>query len=375
MSSHQPASGPPPLSTLVAISLLRNGWDASAARHAKDVLADLPTSAWFRTVAERQCADPAQRQENIRWALSAVDTCLREASRLNHRALTCLDTDYPAILREIPDPPVVLWMQGQASILDQPAVAVVGSRDALPASLAIARTLGRELARAGLVVVSGMARGVDGAAHLGALDETGRTIAVLGSGLARIYPSEHKSLAARITESGIVMSELPPYAGPYGRHFPLRNRIISGLCRATVVIEAAKRSGSLITARLALDQNRAVLAVPGGPLSGRHRGCHDLIKDGARLVETVEDVLDELKWPYFSRVETADSHNHLQLSDLEANMAKGEPVSVDDLAERTNRSASEILTDLCLFELSGRVERTAGGRFVRLTGPETREGK
>jgi len=375
MSSNHPTSGPPPLSTLVAISLLRNGFDTSAARHAKDVLQEVPPSAWFRAVAERQTADPADRQENVRWALSGVDSCLQQAAKLKHRALTCLDPDYPPLLREIPDPPVVLWMQGQADILGLPAVAVVGSRDALPASLSIARTLGRELAKAGLVVVSGMARGVDGAAHLGALDETGRTIAVLGSGLGRIYPDEHKPMAARIMESGIVMSELRPYAGPYGRHFPLRNRIISGLCRATVVIEAAKKSGSLITARLALEQNREVLAVPGGPLSGRHRGCHSLIKDGARLVETVEDVLEELKWPYFKAVTAPDAHNHLQLSDLENNMAKGEPYSVDDLAKRTKRSASEILTDLCLFELNGRVVRTTGGRFVRLTGPESREGK
>jgi len=370
-------SSPSQLSTLVAISLLRSGLDTSAARHAKEVLseADLPMSSWFRAVADRLTPVPSLRQENVNWALAALDRCLALAARFGHRPVTCLDPSYPALLREIPDPPVVLWTKGDPASFESPAVAVVGSRDALPASLAIAKTLGQELGKAGLTVVSGLARGVDGAAHLGALEGGGRTIAVLGSGLNRIYPRRHEGLAARIGQSGVLMSELPADAVPCSRHFPMRNRIISGLCRATVVVEASERSGSLITARLALEQGRDVLAVPGGTLSGRHRGCHSLIKDGARLVETVEDVLEELKWSRPTGAGTADSHNHLQLSDLEANMAKGEPYSVDDLAGETGRSASELLTELCFLELSGRVVRTTGGRFIRLQGVERRVGK
>jgi DNA processing protein len=155
----------------------------------------------------------------------------------------------------------------------------------------------------------------------------------------------------------------------------LRNRIISGLSRGTVVVEASERSGSLITARMALDQGRSVMAIPGGTLAGRHRGCHSLLKDGARLVESVEDVLDELNWPRPAAIQALDSLNHLQLSDLEANMAKGETYSVDQLAGATGRTVPELLTDLSLLELSGRVVRTTGGQFVRLTGPETAPGR
>lgn len=370
-----PRHDSPDLRTIVAVSLLRSGMDALAARHAKTVFAEFPSSTWLRAVASRMSAAPSDQQRNIDWALAHLDESLAAAASGGYGLVTCLDESYSDLLRQIPDPPVVLWTRGQASVLQSPAVAIVGSRDATPPSLAIARTLARELSLAGLTIVSGLARGVDGAAHVGALDGGGLSIAVLGSGLNRVYPRQHAELAARIAESGAVISELPPDALPWPRHFPLRNRIISGLCRATVVIEASERSGSLITAKQALDQGRDVLAVPGGTLSGRHRGCHALIKDGARLVETVDDVLDELKWPRRAGIQGSDSLNHLQLSDLEANMAKGEAYSVDDLAEQTGRSASELLTDLCFLELAGRINRTAGGQFVRMVGPERVEGK
>jgi DNA processing protein len=289
---------------------------------------------------------------------------------LGFRPVSWLDDDYPALLREIPDPPVLLWTRGIAATLQHPSVAIVGSRDALPASLAVARQLAGGLAEAGLTVVSGLALGVDGAAHAGALAGGGPSTAVLGSGLNHIYPALHVPLAEQVAETGAVVSEYPPDARPYPSHFPLRNRIISGLCRATVVVEASERSGSLITARLALDQNRNVLAVPGGPLSGRHRGCHALIKDGARLVETVGDVLDELNWARPAAKSEAEPHKQLQLSDLEANMAKGEAFSIDELAGRTGRSASELLADLSVLELARRLVRTPDGRFVRIAGPE-----
>jgi DNA processing protein len=349
--------------------------DALAARHAKTVLADFPRAAWLGTIASRISSGASERQQNIDWALSRVDSSLVAAARRGYRVITCLDTDYPELLRHISDPPVVVWSRGQEAVLQTPAVAIVGSRDATPASLAVARTLGRGIAEAGLTVVSGLARGVDAAAHAGALEGGGLTIAVLGSGLDRLYPRRHTGLADQIAQSGAVITELPPDALPFPWHFPLRNRIISGLCRATVVVEASERSGSLITARMALDQGRDVLAVPGGTMSGRHRGCHGLIKDGARLVETVDDVLDEIRWPRRAGIPGPDSPNHLQLSDLEANMARGEPYTVDQLARQTGRSASELLTDLCLLELAGRVSRTAGGQFIRMAGPERVEGK
>jgi DNA processing protein len=249
-------------------------------------------------------------------------------------------------------------------VLAEPQVAIVGARAASPGGLRAARELGQDLARVGLTVVSGMARGVDGAAHAGALEAAGRTVAVLGCGADVIYPAEHAPLAARIAETGAIVSELAPGARPLPHHFPLRNRIISGLARAVVVIEASERSGSLITARAALEQGRDVLAVPGAILTGRSRGCHALIRDGARLVDSVKDVLEEIGWTRAARPAAAPDKS-LQSSELEETMAAGEPYTVDDLASRTGRPARDVLADLAELELAGRVNRLAGGAFVK----------
>ncbi len=209
-----------------------------------------------------------------------------------------------------------------------------------------------------------MARGVDGAAHEGALEGGGRTVAVLGCGVDIAYPPEHGRLAERIAAAGAIVSELAPGAPPRREHFPLRNRIISGLSQAVVVIEASERSGSLITARAALDQNRDVLAVPGGILSGRSRGCHALIRDGARLVDTVSDILDEIGW-VLAPARQAEGTKSLQTSQLEETMAAGESYTVDELAARTGRSVPDLLADLGELELAGRVSRVPGGSFMR----------
>jgi DNA processing protein len=363
---------PETLSALVAISLFRSGWDTSAARHAKSVLVTTPRHEWVNVVASLLWREDFERRRQVDLAYSQVDAVLKLARSSGHSVLTCLDDSYPELLKAIPDPPVVLWTQGDPSLLLEPAVAVVGSRNALPVSITIARMLARDLADAGLVVVSGMARGVDSAAHAGALDAGGKTIAVVGCGLTRVYPSRNEKLAGAIRESGAIISELPPEAMPLPPHFPLRNRIISGLSLAAVIIEAGQKSGSLITAGQALEQGRSVLAVPGNPISGRHRGSHDLIKDGAALVDTVEDVLFEIGWTRRPSVEST-GRNHLQLSDLESNMAKGESYSVDNLARKTRRSTPDLLADLSVLELSGRVMRTATGDYIRLRGPEGEE--
>ena len=374
MTTEIDAIAPETLSALVTISLFRSGWDTAAVRHAKSVLPVTPRRDWVSIVASLLWRDPGERCRQINQARALVDSTVRLARESGHGVLTCFDQAYPELLKAIPDPPVILWTQGDQSLLVEPAVAVVGSRDALPVSIAIARTLARDLADAGLAVVSGMARGVDSAAHAGALDAGGRTIAVIGCGLTRVYPSRNEKLAAAIRETGAIVSELPPEAMPLPAHFPLRNRIISGLSLATVIVEAGQKSGSLITAGQALDQGRAVLAVPGNPLSGRHRGCHDLIKDGAPVVDTVDDVLSEIGWARRPIVESR-GRNHLQLSDLESNMAKGESYSVDNLARKTRRSAPDLLAELSVLELSGRVMRTAGGEYIRLAGPESAEVK
>jgi len=360
------------LPTLVAISLLSGGMNALPARHAKAVLPETPPSQWLASVAALMWKGRRHQVEAIREAREAAGPALRRGEELGAIPLSSLAENYPAYLKEIADPPVVLWVLGDPEVLGRPSIAVVGSRDAMSSSLHFARELGRGLAEAGLTVVSGLAYGVDTAAHQGALEAGGTCVAVLGSGVGRIYPEANSALAGLIAGTGAVVSELPPDTPPRSRQFPLRNRIISGLSRGTVVVEAGERSGSLITARLASDQGRCVMAVPGGTLAGRHRGCHGLLKDGARLVESVEDVLDELNWPRPATVQATDSLNYLQLSDLEANMAKGEPYSVDQLASLAGRNVSELLTDLSLLELSGRIVRTSGGQFVRLMGPEAK---
>ena len=229
----------------------------------------------------------------------------QQRQRTNRGALDILcigDARYPALLSATPDPPPILFCRGDQELLARPCVAIVGSRKALPSSLTLAKEIASDLSRLGIVVVSGLARGVDGVAHAGALDatsqraiepaETGRTIAVLGAGLDRIYPAEHAGLFARVAAHGLLLTEYGPGVRPYPSHFPQRNRIISGLARAVVVIEAGAQSGSLGTAREALEQGREVLVVPGPVQGGRFAGSHRLLRDGAVLVESASDVLE-----------------------------------------------------------------------------------
>jgi DNA processing protein len=302
---------------------------------------------WAR--AQRRAADASTRGTRAQLAL-----------------LTWFDHKYPAMLREIADPPIVLWCQGNAGCLDQPAVAIVGSRRATPAGLTVARTLARGLAEAGLVVVSGLARGIDAAAHQGALDGGGRTIAVLGCGGDVMYPSEHRALADGIRGDGVIVTEFPPGTPPLQHHFPLRNRIISGLCRAVVVVEAPGRSGSLITARIALEQGRDVLAVPGNVASGHYSGCHALIKDGAPLVETVRDVLNALGAEPSGVPAQEHVRRACEMSRLEAVMAAGESYSIDELAALSGLATAALLSELGTLEIAGRIDRVPGAGFVKV---------
>lgn len=283
------------------------------------------------------------------------------AARMGLTLLAMGEPGYPPWLAEIADPPIVLWAKGQLADLGRAAVAVVGARVASPAGLAIARQLGQGLASAGLTVVSGLARGVDGASHEGALASGGTTVAVLGSGVEVVYPPEHRALAARVAAAGGLLSELTPETGPRPHHFPLRNRIIAGLCRAVVVVEAGERSGSLITARMALEQGREVLAVPGNVLSGRSRGCHALIKDGARLVETVGDVLEELGWASSREVPSKSMSNSSVVSELERHIPPGEVRDADTLAALTGWVSARLLAELAALEVDGRLARVPGG--------------
>ena len=278
------------------------------------------------------------------------------------------DPRLPAWLAAIPDGPPALWYRGCLEAFDAPLVAIVGSRSASAVALETAARLARELAARGITVVSGLARGVDSAAHRGAL-HGGRTIAVLGSAVDTIYPREHAPLADDIARSGLVLSEYPPGTPPLAFHFPARNRLISGLSRAVVVIEASDKSGSLITAACALEQGREVMAVPGNVLSGRNRGGHALIRDGAKIVECADDIVEELGlMPSWRRDDGAGGSTSGSTSSrdpiLEV-MDAGQAYDLDALVGATGLRAMNLLPRLLDLELDGRVRRVEGGRFIR----------
>ena len=313
----------------------------------------------------RACAVPdAERAEAIAESRRRAESAL-SASEAG-LPIPIGDCRYPVLLTFVPDPPPVLWVQGQATALERPAVAIVGSRAATPYAKDVAFRLGRDLGAYGLTVVSGLARGVDVAAHRGCLDAGGSTIAVLGSGLGHIYPTEHDGIAKTIATNGCVVSELWNEAAPLPEHFPLRNRIISGISLAVVVVEASEKSGSLITARCALEQGRDVMAVPGSVLSGRNGGSHSLLKDGAKVVESADDILDGLGWP--ARDINPQSFAKLLHSDrLLSAMAPGETYRLDELMELTGVTGTRLLPRLMELELAGLVTNTGAG-FARTSG-------
>jgi DNA processing protein len=275
------------------------------------------------------------------------------------------DPRFPALLGCIPDPPPILWTRGDLASLARPIVAIVGSRAATPYALDVAHRLGQELSDRGLVVASGLARGVDSAAHRGCLSGSAPTVAVLGSGVDRVYPSEHGALAAEISTKGLLVSELGPGAPPLQEHFPLRNRIISGISLAVVVVEASEKSGSLITARCALEQGRDVMAVPGSVLSGRNRGSHSLLKDGAKVVESAVDILEGLGWPMAATPQALPSRL-LNSDNLLARMEVGEVYRLDELMELTGVTGTKLLPRLMELELAGLVTQSGSGFSRRL---------
>jgi len=273
------------------------------------------------------------------------------------------DVRYPPLLRTIADPPPVLWVHGHAEVLSRPAVAIVGSRAATPYAIEVAGRLGGELADRGVLVVSGLARGADGAAHRGCLSAGGVTVAVLGCGPDIVYPPEHDALAARIRADGALVSELGPGAPPLPDHFPQRNRLISGISLAVVVVEANERSGSLITARCALEQGRDVMAVPGSVLGGRNRGSHALLKDGAKVVESADDILEELGWPALRSAGNI-SANPQTADPLLARLTAGESYDLDEMSATVGLTGSQLLPRLTEWEMHGLLLRIAGGRYA-----------
>jgi DNA processing protein len=359
---------------LVAMSLLKIGAHTRVPRLFREVVfpAAVADGAWdpgraMMRLVDAMAVPPIDRPGLIDRAHRLCRAALSETARSRLGVVTVGDEHYPPLLREIPDPPLALWVRGDRSrLFAGPCIAVVGSRNATPEGLVVARHLARGLSEAGVGVVSGLARGIDGAAHRGALEGPAPTIAVLGCGVDVLYPSGHRALADAVVGQGCLVSEYPPGTPPMPRHFPLRNRIISGLARAVVVVEASERSGSLITARMALEQGREVLAVPGLVASGCHRGCHALIKDGARLVETVRDILEEIGHAPAEGMPGACRNKTSSISWLQAVMSPGSPCDPEVLAVRTGRPVRELLAELGRLEASGSVTRLPGGKFVRL---------
>jgi DNA processing protein len=305
-----------------------------------------------------------------------AEAALVRAARLTIDAIAVTDPAYPAALAAIDDPPPVLWLRGQRAALDVPAVAIVGSRAGSVYALTVAEHLAADLSGQGVTIVSGLARGVDSAAHRGALSVGGSTIAVLGCGVDVVYPREHGALAAEIARQGALVSELIPGTPPHPRFFPQRNRIISGLSRAVVVVEAGEKSGSLITARCALEQGRDVLAVPGSILNARNRGGHALLRDGAKIVQSADDILEELgadvrvggtlsRLPATSN-DAAQAGAPLSSRQVLACLVPGEPSDLDVLAERSGLAPPQLLPHLLELEIHGFVRRAGGGRFVRV---------
>jgi DNA processing protein len=288
------------------------------------------------------------------------------------RALICLgDADYPALLLQTEDPPLLLFAQGRLELLRAPAVAVVGSRKPTAQGLDHARRFAAGLSQAGWTVVSGLAAGIDGAAHEGALQGAGSTVAVVGTGLDLVYPERHAELSRRIARQGLLLSEFPLGTPPMAEHFPMRNRIIAGLARGTLVVEAALRSGSLITARLAAEAGREVFALPGSLQSAQARGCHALIKQGAALVESVDDILQALGTPQVAapaapRVDEAPEPGPGRSERDPVLRALGhDPASMDALQARTGWPVGELSARLLELELAGQVARLPGGLYQR----------
>jgi DNA processing protein len=367
---------------------------------------DPPAAILERLLVERWPDEPDKRA-TIR---ARAATALARAAGSGITPIAWSDAAYPPALAAIIDPPPVLWLRGAAAALERPAVAIVGSRAGSPYALAVAERLAADLSARGIVVVSGLARGVDSAAHRGALRRAaerelrtgtgggitagssggaaeavpcaspaasnpvaGSTIAVLGSGVDVIYPAEHKPLAREIEATGAVLSEFVPGTPPNPAFFPQRNRVISGLSRAIVVIEAGEKSGSLITARCALEQGRDVLAVPGSVLSGRNRGAHALLRDGAKIVETADDILEELGPSGINGVGSVFSQVVKGLppstDPVLACLQPGEPCDLDAISERSGLAPARLLPRLFELELRGLVGRAGGGRFVRFDRP------
>jgi DNA processing protein len=342
------------ISPAILAPLLRDFGSAQAllgASHARIAAASSPA------VAQRLHASVAGG------LLEGIRAWLREP---DHELLAWDDPDYPKSLLETGDGPPALFFMGRRDLLARPALAIVGSRNATAQGCENARNFAEALSRAGLTIISGLALGVDAAAHEGALRGPGSTIACIGTGPDRVYPARHRELAHVIALSGAIVSEFPPGTPPLRQNFPRRNRLISGLARGVLVVEATLQSGSLITARLAGDQGREVFAIPGSIHSPLAKGCHRLIREGAKLVETAQDVLDELKIPGLAVAPTPAANDPERPRHAVITALGGDPCDLDTLIARTRIGPDALAAALVELELEGEVAALPGGRWQRV---------
>ena len=299
----------------------------------------------------------------------------------NNHLVTLADSDYPQALLNIPDPPLLLYVKGRRDLLNQSALAVVGSRNATPQGVNNAEAFARSLSDAGLCIISGMAHGIDAAAHRGALQGRGSSVAVIGTGLDKVYPAANRDLAHALASQGALISEFPLGTPPLAANFPRRNRIISGMSAGCLVVEASLQSGSLITARLALEQGRDVFAIPGSIHAPQSKGCHALLKQGAKLVETAQDILEELDYLIVAAAAPV-RHPDMPDPDTQGPAIQGtdtqepnsalfghlgfDPVDLDTLGKRSGLTVSQLSAMLLTLELEGRISALPGGLYQRI---------
>jgi DNA processing protein len=303
----------------------------------------------------------------------AIDAALDWLRDDRHHIVCWGEDDFPELLAEIPGPPLLLYVNGDPDVLQLPALAIIGSRNPTRGGIRNAREFARHLARQGFAVVSGLAQGIDAAAHRGALDAGGKTVALLGTGIDRVYPAANRDLAHEIAATGAIVSEYPLGAAPERWRFPERNRLISGLSLGTLVVEAARRSGSLITARLAGEQGREIFALPGSIHNPLSRGCHALIRQGAKLVENAGDILAELRPLVGHMLETTADASPVPALAAEADddyaalreVLGHDPATIDELARDSGLTIEQLSSMLLILELHGEVESLSGGRYVK----------
>ncbi len=356
------------LKAWLALSLTRGLGGESARRLLKEF--GSPDAVFAASISSLKSVVKADVAAEINkgFADDAVAPALAWLEDGNNRIVTLADLDYPQALLNIPDPPLLLYVKGRLALLNRPSLAVVGSRSATPQGISNAEAFAKSLSDAGLCIISGLAHGIDAAAHRGALRGLGNSIAVVGTGLDKVYPAANRDLAHALAQQGALISEFPLGTPPLAANFPRRNRLISGMSLGCLVVEASLQSGSLITARLALEQGRDVFAIPGSIHAPQSKGCHALLKQGAKLVETAQDILEELGGfavPPAPAVNSEGPDSEGQDAALLEHLGF-DPVDVDTLSVRCGLTVSQLSAMLLTLELNGRICVLPGGLYQRI---------